>query len=168
MVRMPQHRAHATGVLIEQVLARGVNSKQWFIRAAQSGMLTDAPPTRRGSAVDEILLYDSGAPVGGLSPCQLAVKERLGRHWEDLLRLAQINARRDLERILRHFCRYLLFAIRSGSIGVSEAVALTGLKEIQAGKHLKWLAKEPVFLRSGPRGEANSKLSYLPGTHFSA
>jgi DNA-binding NtrC family response regulator len=167
MVRMPQHREHATGALIEQILARGVNSKQWFIRVAKSGLLTNAPSARTGSLVAEILANDAApAAESGLSRNALEIKERLGPRWAELQQLAAQQAPTDAERVLRSFTRYLLHALRSGSTCIPDAMELGAVKETQARKHLMWLAKESTFL-SKPKGlKRNSKIFYELGKYF--
>jgi DNA-binding NtrC family response regulator len=166
MIRMPQHREHSTGALLEHILARGVNSKQWFIRTARSGILTSAPSSKRIRPVDEVLTYDSAPMIGGISPCEASIKETLGDNWIKLREIAEANARTDLKQIVRDFCRYLFFAMRFGSINVADAVALTDLGPTQAGKHLKWLAQDSGVLKPAAREKPNSKFSYRLGTLF--
>jgi DNA-binding NtrC family response regulator len=166
MARMPQHREHSTGALLEHILARGVNSKQWFIRTARSGILTSAPTSKKVRPVDEVLTYDSGPMTGELSPCEASIREALGESWARLREIAEANARTDLEQIMRNFCRYLYFAKRFGSINVADAGALTKLGPTQAGKHLKWLAQDLGVLKPAMREKPNSKLSYQLGTRF--
>jgi DNA-binding NtrC family response regulator len=167
MVRMPQHREHATGALIEQILARGINSKQWFIRVAKSGLLTNAPSARTGRLVAEILANDAApAAESGLSRSALEIKERLGPRWAELQQLAAQQAPTDAERVLRSFTRYLVHALRSGSTCIPDAMELGGVKETQARKHLMWLAKESTFL-SKPKGrKRNSKIFYELGRYL--
>jgi DNA-binding NtrC family response regulator len=167
MVSMPQHREHATGALIEQILARGVNSKQWFIRVAKSGLLTNAPTTRTGSLIAEILANDAApAAENGLLRSVLEIKERLGPRWAELRQLAVQRAPSDAEGVLHSFSRYLVHALRSGSTCVPDAMELGGVKETQARKHLMWLAKESIFLSKQQGLNRNSKILFEPGRYF--
>jgi DNA-binding NtrC family response regulator len=163
MIRMPQHREHSTGALIEHVLARGINSKQWFIRTARSGILTNAPVARKLGPVDEVLAFDASPAANGLSPCEAAIKAALGVEWGRLGRIAQANAKSDIDQIVRSFCRYLYYSARFGSISVTDAAALASLGGTQARKHLNWLAQDPAILQPESRGRSNARVAYRPG-----
>jgi DNA-binding NtrC family response regulator len=167
MTRMPRHREHSTGSLIEQVLARGQSYTEWFTRAVKSGILSGAPAANLDGPIREILTLDSSpASKEGLSACELAIKQALGDHWPKLRRLAKQRAPGAVARIRRHFCRYLFHALRLGAVSIIDAEKLGNVKNAQARKHLEWLAHGSVFLVRPKMGPSNTKLLYRPGRYF--
>jgi DNA-binding NtrC family response regulator len=165
MARMPRHRKHSTSVLVEQVLARGDNFKQWFgILAAD--FFTAAPQPISPEPIRQILAMDSGAGTAGLSPCELEIKEMLNdAQWGEIEDLVKNHFKSDHRRLRRSFCRYLAYVRRFNVITIKEAGSLGGVKYSQARKHLRWLAEGSAFLM-GPQRISKSRLEYGPGKYL--
>jgi DNA-binding NtrC family response regulator len=167
MCKMPKHRHESTSALIEQVLAKGPSYFEWFgILASEE--FTAAPPAP--DRVGQILAFDTDPIPGELSPCEIEICKSLGEdHWNELLALVKRKVSRDMDRIRRILCRYQLYTLRFGAtLSKYEAQPLSGLHEIQALKHLKWLSESNRFLQPAEGSTtSNAKKIFGPGTYYS-
>jgi len=164
MCKMPKHRHESTGTLLEQVLARGPSYMEWF-GILGSKEYTSSPP--RADRTEQIRALDLDPETGELSACEKIIREKLGNsRWEELEALVRTKVRRNRDRIRRNLCRYLVFALTfDAALTKAEAVRLSGLKDIQAGKQLGWLSAAGQFLAPA-KNSSKSKLIYGPGTYF--
>lgn len=169
MCKMPKHRYESVGSLIDKVLAKGPSYFEWF-DILTSAAFTAAPTPPDG--VEQILASDPDPAKGELSFCEVEIRNKLGEeHWNELLALVEHHVLRDQDRnrIRRILCRYQAYALRFGAtLSKYEAQPLSGLQEIQALKHLKWLSESKLFLQpADPSSSANAKKVYRPGTYYS-
>ena len=165
MARMPRHRQHSIGTLIDEILSRGDSYKKWFIRLLDSGFFSSAPPRPASEIIEDIIKRDSEPLVNDLSYCENEVKQQLGDKWSELQHLAESKNKRDPKGLVRNFCRYLLCASRSGQLTNDEAAIISSLADTQAAKQLKWLSEESKFL-SKPVTGPNNRLIYEPGEYL--